>query len=623
MNPILKSSRSIALLASAAAFSATPTVQADLTKANNIFTLDLATSWTDGTLTPTSADILIWNNTVLAANNVSTAAPLSAAGLKILDPGGLVTINSTATNTITLGASGIDMSSATQNLTLAGAGPVLNASQEWKVAAGRSITVSGAGTNLGANILTLSGDGNFTFNNTVSNSGSSVIKSGTGTLFVSANVQTKSFGNIALNGGAYEQNHQNAIGGGTITAANGTSLYLNGPSFTNAGLAISSNAAVTLQGTGNGNRRFGNYTLNDGSNTTCETRGGTGTATFISNGNITLNGNVILNATTADVDFSVGPRSLIGGVSLTKTGNGKLTLGTVSAYTGNTFVNGGTLGGIGTLGGSVTVASGAILAPGTTGIGSLTTGALSLSSGSSLAIQINTNSATADRINVTGLADLTGTVNLTLSDLGTNAVLASGTKLVIVDYTDPLDPADLFTINGNLAADGATVVLGANSFIVDYNDPALDGTAFTLSIAAGGDPYSGWADSFSLVGADRSSDADPDFDGLENGIEFVVGGNPSTNTPAADRPTSVVTGGNLIFSFKRSDISESFNVVVEHGTTLETWPGQIAIPAGEFSDATVTVINNDPGLDQVTVTIPVGSDPKKFVRLRAVIPAAP
>jgi hypothetical protein len=71
------------------------------------------------------------------------------------------------------------------------------------------------------------------------------------------------------------------------------------------------------------------------------------------------------------------------------------------------------------------------------------------------------------------------------------------------------------------------------------------------------------------------------------------------------------------------DEFECFDAHHKHGTTLATWPGQIAIPAGAYSDANVTVTNNDPGLDDVTVSIPIGTDEKKFARLRADIPFTP
>ncbi len=79
-----------------------------------------------------------------------------------------------------------------------------------------------------------------------------------------------------------------------------------------------------------------------------------------------------------------------------------------------------------------------------------------------------------------------------------------------------------------------------------------------------------------------------------------------------------------MFTFKRSDTSEAFDVYVEHCTTLAAWPGQILIPVVGTSGPPINVTDNGPaGLDDVTVTIPLGADSKKFARLRADIPFTP
>ena len=399
-------------------------------------------------------------------------------------------------------------------------------------------------------------------------------------------------GNIAGNNSIQGSITLTSGGGSTSVKVLGGSLALNGP--------ISANTSG----------RFLVLAGNPGSNGTVNG--------LISNGTDPLG----VNKSEGNTWTLTGDNTYTGTTNLN---NGTLLInGNQSAATGAiTVSSSATLGGTGSSGGAVTVNSGGTLAPGAAGIESLATGALNLASGSTLAIEINTNAATSDQLAVTGNVDLTGTVNLTLTDLGSNAALPPGTKLVVVDYTGTWDDADVVTFNGSPVPNESTITVGANTFIVDYSDAALGGTAMTLSIAGSSDPYLGWATLYSLTGGDRAPDADPDNDGLDNGIEFVIGSNPTINTPAGNRPSASVVGGNLVFTFKRSDESESFDVFVEHGTTLATWPGQIAIPAGAFSDATITVINNDPGLDDVTVSIPVGTDPKKFARLRADIPFTP
>lgn len=59
-------------------------------KANNTDNLNLASSWS--VAIPTAGTVAGWNNTVTGANSVNLGADLSWLGIRILDPGGAVTI---------------------------------------------------------------------------------------------------------------------------------------------------------------------------------------------------------------------------------------------------------------------------------------------------------------------------------------------------------------------------------------------------------------------------------------------------------------------------------------------------------------------------------------------------
>ena len=120
---------------------------ATIGKANNTENLNLSASWTGGAV-PGTADIAQWTSTVTAANPTVLGADLSLAGIKIVSPGGLVTINSG--NTLTIGTSGIDLSTATQDLTLNSGLNLRGGKQSWQVAAGRTLNVAGAFTSTGA-----------------------------------------------------------------------------------------------------------------------------------------------------------------------------------------------------------------------------------------------------------------------------------------------------------------------------------------------------------------------------------------------------------------------------------------------------------------------------------------
>jgi hypothetical protein len=115
-----------------------PLHAADVVKVNNTDALNLGTSWTGGTV-PGSGDVAVWDSTVTTANATNLGADLSWQGIRIADPGGAVTINNTA-NILTLGSAGIDMSTATVNLTI-GTSLVSGADQTWNLNASRTLNL--------------------------------------------------------------------------------------------------------------------------------------------------------------------------------------------------------------------------------------------------------------------------------------------------------------------------------------------------------------------------------------------------------------------------------------------------------------------------------------------------
>lgn len=139
--------------------------------------------------------------------------------------------------------------------------------------------------------------------------------------------------------------------------------------------------------------------------------------------------------------------------------------------------------------------------------------------------------------------------------------------------------------------------------------------AITYAVPAASSGYDLWADSFSLTGQDRNSDADPDRDGLPNAVEFVVGGHPKTGTDSARVPTlSAPAGGFVDFVFPRTDTSAYLTSRAEYDADLQgTWT-----PAVNGINGVTVTVDNDAiaaGVDRVTVRIPL-SGSSLFVRLR-------
>jgi autotransporter-associated beta strand protein len=107
-------------------------------KANNAAALNVATSWINKAV-PGSGDIAGWDANVLAANTTnSLGANTTWAGIKILNPGGPVQLN--AGFNLTNGAGGIDLSTATQDLTLSN-NVIVGVPQYWNAASGRTLTL--------------------------------------------------------------------------------------------------------------------------------------------------------------------------------------------------------------------------------------------------------------------------------------------------------------------------------------------------------------------------------------------------------------------------------------------------------------------------------------------------
>src|SRR5688500_8226492 len=81
----------LAAAAAAAALPAVSTRAADILKADNADDLNLGTSWVGGTA-PGTEDVGVWDSTVTTANSTALSAAASIGGIRIANPGGLVTV---------------------------------------------------------------------------------------------------------------------------------------------------------------------------------------------------------------------------------------------------------------------------------------------------------------------------------------------------------------------------------------------------------------------------------------------------------------------------------------------------------------------------------------------------
>ena len=249
-----------------------------------------------------------------------------------------------------------------------------------------------------------------------------------------------------------------------------------------------------------------------------------------------------------------------GGGGFTKNGGGTLTLNGPDTYTGNTTVNAGTL-------------------------------------------QINNPNGNNSTSTVTIAAR--GLLNLNYA----------GTDVVNKLYIGATQQAA--GVYGNTASGATNGGLGLGAL-----DAYFVAGAGTLTVTTGPatDPYATWATTTNgLSGANAAFDADPDHDGIPNGVEFVIGGQPNPANPGSNSssllPTVASAGANLVFTYTRMNAAAYLNPVVEFNTGLSgTWT--TAVDPG---NSTIVVT---PGATAATVvvTIPKGANPTMFARLRVTQP---
>lgn len=207
--------------------------------------------------------------------------------------------------------------------------------------------------------------------------------------------------------------------------------------------------------------------------------------------------NIVVGSNNLDTTFS-GTLSI---ASLTKEGDGTLTLASGNGYLGGLTVNAGTVLITNTLGsatgsGPVTVNSGsfggtgiatgpatigldsgneAILSPGNSDTGTLTIKkTLTFDATGTYACELNSDSATADKVVAKGVTINSGAL-FSGSDLGAT-VLPAGTVFTVIDNTAATAISGTFS---NLS-DGSITTIGSNNYQVSYSGG--DGNDLTLTV---------------------------------------------------------------------------------------------------------------------------------------------
>ena len=210
-----------------------------------------------------------------------------------------------------------------------------------------------------------------------------------------------------------------------------------------------------------------------------------------------------------------------------------------------------------------------------------------------------------------------GVLSLGQAALHDEAAVVIGENGVLDLNFEGIDRVGSLVINGETKLDGIYDATTDPGFITG------DG-----SIRVGFDPsegYAGWAAGFPFTqGENDGENDDPDGDGISNLLEYVLGGVP-VGAGASDTsilPVQSLTATDLLFTFRRSDVSEAdVTLTVQWSDTLGTWNDFATIGAADnLPEVDVTEDSPAAELDTVTVTVPrsTATGGKLFVRLQAV-----
>lgn len=486
-------------------------------------------SWTNHrTWTPdmpsSTADVVTFNDQSLANLETFLDQNFHISGLVVGNPAGPVSIN--GSQSLTIGAGGIDLSAATSDLAI-NAPVSLGAAQSWTVASNRVLTVNGGLG--GAFALTLAGPGVTSFGGAVQpatslaveagailrTTASSVLPNGpgaanlslTGTLDLAGSDQSLNFitgagsiGNTAPGPASLTIGGNNT--GGTLAATLGDTggalaLIKTGTASLTLPAANTHGGGFTNQGTGNifpqNASAFGSGPVVMNAATLYATTadftfanalalnnanlrvGGSNSRTLAWNGPVTVSGTSSISADGGTSGVVINGSLDITGANFTSIGNGNLNVlnGPVTGAGGNLAVSGGTatlqIGGAANHGGTTTIGDNAFLRLAATG--TLPANGPIFIEGT-LTIRNTTGWIHSGTIN----GDGTGGINL---NTGTNATLAGPINGVAV-------------INVNNAGTDATIsgAIGGGASITIQNSVDANGNGAVLRLG-GANTYTG------------------------------------------------------------------------------------------------------------------------------------
>jgi autotransporter-associated beta strand protein len=218
-----------------------------------------------------------------------------------------------------------------------------------------------------------------------------------------------------------------------------------------------------------------------------------------------------------------------------------------------------------------------------------------------------------------------GVLSLTSPGLANSAdvSLSSGSTLDL-NFTGT-ETIRALRINGVIQSPGTWGGISSNA---SYRTSLITGSGLlAVTSGAAAPPYTSWAAAYNLDAPTGQSDfaTDSENDGIPNGLEWILGGNPRL-PDKAQLPQVSMEGANLVFTFTRNPASRSTSMLhAEFGSDLIGWKASSVgvISSGpDVAGVSVTVTPNSDAPDTIQVNVPSSNAAggKLFIRLKATMP---
>lgn len=203
--------------------------------------------------------------------------------------------------------------------------------------------------------------------------------------------------------------------------------------------------------------------------------------------------------------------------------------------------------------------------------------------------------------------------------------IANSSELITPTVTTLPSTATSFTLNATTA--GAALVNGTQYFMHIRPNVGCKWFGYgTLKAVTATAPtgYAAWIANYPGASVAPGFQQDPDVDGIANGVEYVLGNNPSTSSTGLYQVSS--TGTSVKFRHTQTNVlATNVSIFYQWSTDLQNWHASGATNAGgtSASISTSTVVNTSaPSLDviEVTTTITGGPSKRLYARMVTTVP---